>query len=196
VTSEINFISINENFPVPGQDNDTQVFRDNFDTIKRSFRTAKDEITDLQDNSARKDEANDFDKNELRNLVLGKTSLQLQNYGNPISNSTQEVNFTLGLHHVIRVASNINLEFVGFPGDPNIAVADLLDGVGKISLELYSNDSTPRNVTFNQPNGTIVKTSNFPGFPLIIQSASNPVLLEVYRYNSGFIFIRYLGQFV
>jgi hypothetical protein len=195
VTSEINFISINENFPVPGQDNDTQVFRDNFDTIKRSFRTAKDEITELQDNSARTDEDNDFNKNQIRNTVLGKTSHQLQNYGNPISNSTQEINFTLGLHHVLRIASNINLEFVGFPGDSNISVADLLSGVGKITLELYG-DGTVRTITFNQPNGTVVKSSNFPSSILTVESSSDPILLEVYRYNTNTIFIRYLGQFV
>jgi hypothetical protein len=195
VTSEINFISINENFPVPGQDNDTQVFRDNFDTIKRSLRTAKDEITDLQDNTARTDESNDFNKNVLRNLVLEKSSVQLQNYGNPISNNIQEINFTLGMHHVLRVAANINLEFVGFPGDPNISVADLLSGVGKITLELYG-DGTVRTITFNQPNGTVVKTSNFPSSILTVQSSTDPILMEVYRYNANIIFIRYLGQFV
>jgi len=195
VTSEINFISINENFPVPGQDNDTQVFRDNFDTIKRSLRTAKDEITDLQDNTARTDESNDFNKNVLRNLVLEKSSVQLQNYGNPISNNVQEINFTLGMHHVLRVAANINLEFVGFPGDPNISVADLLSGVGKITLELYG-DGTVRTITFNQPNGTVVKTSNFPSSILTVQSSTDPILMEVYRYNANIIFIRYLGQFV
>ena len=51
--SNINYLSINENFPVPGQDNDTQVFRDNFDTIKQSLRIAGEEITDLEDNGAR-----------------------------------------------------------------------------------------------------------------------------------------------
>ena len=48
MTSLINFAAINENFPVAGQDNDTQVFRDNFDTIKTNFSAAKTEIEDLQ----------------------------------------------------------------------------------------------------------------------------------------------------
>lgn len=195
--SDINFISINENFPVPGQDNDTQVFRDNFDTIKRSLRTAKDEITDLQDNAARKDEDNDFDKKQLRNLVLGKTSVQLKNYNNDsfLENSEQEINFELGIHHVLRTATNINLKFVGLPGDPNISVADLLTGMGKITLELYG-DGTPRIVTFNQPNGAVTKFSNFPSLPFTVQSSTNPTLVEVYRYNSGLVFVRYIGEFI
>jgi hypothetical protein len=203
VTSNINFISINENFPVPGQDNDTQVFRDNFDTIKRSLRTAKDEITDLQDNSARVDESNDFNKNQLRNLVLGKASLELQNYGDIITNSTQEIDFSQGLHHVLRVGASMNLNFVGFPGDSNIPAGELLSGMGKITLELYGDGAVDgedqpifRTLTFNQPNGTVVKTTGFPSPLLTVQSSTDPILLEIYRYSSGTIFIRYLGQFV
>jgi hypothetical protein len=196
VTSEINFISINENFPVPGQDNDTQVFRDNFDTIKRSFRTAKDEITELQDNSARTDEDNDFNKNQIRNTVLGKTSVQVQNYNNNsvLTNNNQEVNFNLGLHHVLRAGVNINLTFVGFPGDTTIPVAEQLSGMGKITLELYG-DGNPRIITFNQQAGTVIKTLDLPT-PLTVQSTTDPILLEIYRYNSTTIFIKYIGQFI
>ena len=51
--SNINYLSINENFPVAGADNDTQTFRDNFDTIKTSLNTAKTEITSLESTAAR-----------------------------------------------------------------------------------------------------------------------------------------------
>ncbi len=45
--SEIN-VSINADFPVAGEDNDTQVFRDNFSNIEINLETAKSEITDLE----------------------------------------------------------------------------------------------------------------------------------------------------
>ena len=60
--SNINYVSINENFPVAGQDNDTQVFRDNFDTIKTSLRYAKEELEVFQDSAtgaARLNQSND-----------------------------------------------------------------------------------------------------------------------------------------
>jgi hypothetical protein len=41
-------INIDTTFPVPGQDNDTQGFRDNFIAIKNSFDNAAFEITDMQ----------------------------------------------------------------------------------------------------------------------------------------------------
>lgn len=40
--------SINEQFPVPGQDNDSQGFRDNFNNTKVALATADSEISDLQ----------------------------------------------------------------------------------------------------------------------------------------------------
>lgn len=40
--------NIDTSFPVPGQDNDTQGFRDNFIAIKNSLETAAAEISDVQ----------------------------------------------------------------------------------------------------------------------------------------------------
>jgi len=40
--------NIDTTFPVPGQDNDTQGFRDNFIAIKNSLETAAAEISDVQ----------------------------------------------------------------------------------------------------------------------------------------------------
>lgn len=59
VTDDSN--NINTNYPIPGVDNDTQGFRDNFANIKNSLATAADEITALQLNSVTVDSQNDFD---------------------------------------------------------------------------------------------------------------------------------------
>ena len=48
MASSINPLNINGNYPIAGQDNDSQGFRDNFTNIKTNFVKAKDEITDLQ----------------------------------------------------------------------------------------------------------------------------------------------------
>jgi hypothetical protein len=46
--SQINPNNIDQSFPVPGQDNDSQGFRDNFNQIKVNLGRARDEITELQ----------------------------------------------------------------------------------------------------------------------------------------------------
>ena len=48
MASKINFNNINGDYPIAGQDNDSQGFRDNFTNIKNNLRFASEELTDLQ----------------------------------------------------------------------------------------------------------------------------------------------------
>jgi len=48
--SNINPINIDGSYPIAGQDNDSQGFRDNFTNIRTNFLYTKDEIDDLQKN--------------------------------------------------------------------------------------------------------------------------------------------------
>ena len=48
MASNINPTNIDGNYPVAGQDNDSQGFRDNFTNIKNNLQFAKTEIDDLQ----------------------------------------------------------------------------------------------------------------------------------------------------
>jgi hypothetical protein len=50
MTSQINFAAISTTYPVAGQDNDSQGFRDNFTAIQNGLATAKTEITTMQSN--------------------------------------------------------------------------------------------------------------------------------------------------
>ena len=51
MASNINDAGINKDYPVAGQDNDSQGFRDNFNVIKTNFTNAKSEIETLQTNT-------------------------------------------------------------------------------------------------------------------------------------------------
>ncbi len=192
MTSLINFAAINENFPVAGQDNDTQVFRDNFDTIKTNFSTAKTEITDLQDNAARTDEDNDFLYNVVGSLTLQDAYLRKKDYGSAIVAGTQEISFKQAMYHVVKVGANTSLSFTEFP----TAAVDLtgLGQIGKATLELYG-DGTTRTITFTTTGGTVIKKS--PGFPgsVTVTSATNPVIIEVWQHSATVIWMNYLGLF-
>ena len=135
MTSNINFAAINENFPVAGQDNDTQVFRDNFDTIKTNFREAKTEIQDLQDNTARTDDISDFNYNTVTTVTLQDAVIRKRNYGAEIVAITQEVSFKQALYHIIKFGNNCAIELIDFPR----GAVDVLGfgACGKITLELY-----------------------------------------------------------
>jgi hypothetical protein len=196
LTSLINFAAINENFPVAGQDNDTQVFRDNFDTIKTNFSAAKTEITDLQDNVARTDGDNDFLYNVVGSVTLQDAYLRKKDYGAALTASTQDVSFKQAMYHIIKIGavpgSTISLSFSEFP----TGAVDVtgLGQIGKATLELYG-DGTTRTITFITSGGTVIKKS--PGFPgsVTVTSATNPVIIEVWQHSATVIWLNYLGLY-
>jgi hypothetical protein len=191
VTSNINFAAINENFPVAGQDNDTQTFRDNFDTIKTNFSSAKTEITDLQDNSARTDQDNDFLYNVVGSLTLQDAYLRKKDYGAAIVTGTQDVSFKQAMYHVIKLGANTSLSFTEFP----TGAVDItgLGQIGKATLELYG-DGTARTITFTTTGSTVFKKLGFPG-SVTVTSATNPVIIEVWQHSTAVIWMNYLGSF-
>jgi hypothetical protein len=137
MSSNINYLSINEQFPVAGQDNDTQVFRDNFDTIKSSLNTAKTEITDLINNTAKLNEDNDFEGNVISNAKINDARY-LKFDGGVISGLITEVGieYSNGVYQVFTFGIDSGFTFNGF------SETDFT----KISLELTAN-SLPNSET-------------------------------------------------
>ena len=198
MTSLINFAAINENFPVAGQDNDTQVFRDNFDTIKTNFSTAKTEITDLQDNVARTDGDNDFLYNIVGSVTLNDAYLRKKDYGAAIVAGTQDVSFKQAMYHVIKLGADTSLSFSEFP--TGVVDATGLGQIGKATLELYG-DGTKRKISFSMSGSTVKKKSVFPALTeagshdIEVTSATNPKIIEVWQHSGTVIFFNYLGEY-
>jgi hypothetical protein len=185
--------NINDNFPVAGQDNDTQVFRDNFNTIKTSLASAKTEINEVLGAAARLDNDNDFGLNIIQNAVLQYNREQKWNGGAPAV-SPISIDFENGSYQIYIVNHSATMQFVQFPGDPSYTAEATPIGVGKVTLELYS-DGSSRVLSFSTSAGTVIKKD--PSFPpvLTLTSSSNPVFIEVWRHSLGTIYMRYLGQF-
>jgi len=195
VSSNINYLSINENYPVAGQDNDTQTLRDNFDTIKTSLRVAGEEITNLQENGARTDEDNNFGLNIISNAVLENVRDQKYDAGAPVTvNST--IDFLNGSYQIYRIGASLNIDFLNFPGDPQLTAEPVPVGVGKVTLELTGgSEESVVTVGFSTSNGTVIKKD--PNFPSVLEldSTTNPVIIEVWRHSQETIFMRYVGKF-
>lgn len=204
MTSNINSAAINENFPVAGQDNDTQVFRDNFDTIKTSLLTANTEITALQaateglaldayDEVAEGVHGSDFNNRIIYNAVL-QNSFERKFDGGSIT-APLTIDYENGNYQVYRIGATITVDFLNFPNDESNPSKN-----GKVTLELYG-DGTTRTVTFSTSGGTVIKkNATFPA-TLTLASAEgaagggNPVIIEVWQNKSDRIFLNYVGQF-
>jgi hypothetical protein len=213
VTSNINYLNINENFPVAGQDNDTQTFRDNFDSIKTSLRVAGEEITDLQNETVKLTSDNDFNLNKIQNAILENVRDQKldarsdDEYLNWIANLLT-VDFENGPYQIFRCkeVSSIDIDFLNFPGDIRNVPEEIIPiGLGKVTLELYKGTGTSGDTTVNfslsGSGATTIKSLGFPGFTeggiptVTLTSSTDPVIIEIWRHRTEEFFMRYLGTF-
>lgn len=181
--------TIDQNFPVAGVDNNSQGFRDNFNIIKTALTTAKNEISDLQDGVARVDQNSNFNGNQIiEAALLATTQVTNETYIGGVSteDSTSKipVSWAEGAVHVIRVESNINLEFTDFPAN----------NYASMKVFLYS-DNNVWNVGLFSENGTVKYGTGFPT-PLTATSSDDPKVIEVSTFDGGVTtFVRYLGMF-
>jgi hypothetical protein len=86
--------SINIVFPIQGQDNDTQGFRDNYSLIRSALNVAATEITDIQSIQSN----TQVTLSTLTNLVIG--NIQSSSTSILITNNTIAVNNTNSLYAV------------------------------------------------------------------------------------------------
>ena len=120
MTSQIDPNNINNEYPVAGQDNSTQGFRDNFSFIKINFQSAKNEITDLQNKVLLKSSLSGttLDNNLNGTLLYGA---RIQNFSGTQINlgsvsGALTVNYAAGHYQIFDINSSVTLSFSEFPG--------------------------------------------------------------------------------
>jgi hypothetical protein len=114
--STINTNGIDVNYPVPGQNNNTQGFRNNFTAIRQNLNTAGAEITDLQNKVVLKTAlANSVLNNDMANtLIANASTLQFRattyNLGNALVDNVL-VDCSLGDLQYGNLSGNVLLTF-------------------------------------------------------------------------------------
>ena len=199
MASNIDDVSINSEYPIAGQDNDSQGFRDNFGIIKNNFVATKSEIEDLQDNTAKKNEANNFLGNNITNANIVNVSEEL-NAGGTLSPS-QDVNFTLGPVQTFTVGGDITLTTTDWPESGKVGKVRLIlinDGEDRI-LTIGTEAGSSLKFNARWPNKTGTGTEQDPYVftnNVTIDSDSDPVIIDFMTYNQGSsIFVDYIGKF-
>ena len=119
MTSNINPNNIDGAYPVAGQDNNSQGFRDNFTNTATNFQYAADEITDLQNKAVLKAALtgttlnNDMGGSVLSNAQLQDMSETVVNLGT--LTGTVTINYALGSYQTVTTNGAISLAFSNFP---------------------------------------------------------------------------------
>jgi hypothetical protein len=119
MASQINPNDIDGAYPVAGQDNNSQGFRDNFTNTKTNFTYAAGEITDLQNNVLLKSAltGTTLDNNMGGSLLVDAT---MQDFGatrvaiGTVSGS-QTVNYASGHYQTLTTSGSVSLAFSNFP---------------------------------------------------------------------------------
>ena len=165
--STINTNGINVNYPIPGVNNNSQGFRDNFAAIRINLNTAGTEITDLQNKVIVKSAlANSTVNNDMANTLISNALTRsfrasTFNLGNALS-GVVSVNVSLGDVQYGTIAGNTTIQFTGWSPTStqsnvqlqlavsnNLAVlsfpSQVTDGV--TTLENYANIANTNTVT-------------------------------------------------
>jgi len=188
MTSQINPNNIDGSYPVAGQDNDSQGFRDNFTNIRNNFTFTKAELEDLQNKVVLKSALlnttlnNDFVGNVIANPALSSYRETYTDIGAPGSSAT--LDFTNGNFQKITMSSSLTLA-ISFPTNTSGQYASI-----KLWVVNTNNAWTltlPASVTLNGP----LSVGGAAGSPITITFTANEIanntnyLFEFYTVNGG-----------
>jgi hypothetical protein len=155
MSSNINPNNINGAYPVAGQDNNSQGFRDNFTNTKTNFQFASDEITDLQNNVLLKAalSGTTLDNNMSGSLIYGGVIRQFgaTRVALGTSSGTVTINYVSGHFQTLTTGGSVSLAFSNFP------VAGI---TALVSVEITVVNTAH---TIQLPAAVSVNTAGFPG---------------------------------
>ena len=119
MSSQINPNNIDGNYPVAGQDNNSQGFRDNFTNTKINFQYAENEINDLQNKVLLKSSlaGESLDNNMNDNLIYSALIRDFSEVkvAHPGSSGTVDLDFAAAPYHTISTSGSVTLSFSNFP---------------------------------------------------------------------------------
>jgi hypothetical protein len=128
--SNINPQNIDGTYPIAGQDNNSQGFRDNFTNTINNFTFAADELTDLQQNAVLKaplgsvgqtgTPTNDMNYAFLTHAQLKGTVETKNNIGTISSGDSFEVNWETGHFQTVSITTTAGMTFANWPSSTSV----------------------------------------------------------------------------
>lgn len=181
MTSKVTSTGINTQYPIPGKNNSSQGFRDNFASIANNLDQASQELTDLQSKVVLKSAlsdgtlSNDFAGTLVSNMLVNGTREVVNNLGSQLEGNVK-IDVAKAPNHVGTCAGNVTLVFAKW---------SVAGTKSKVSVKLTITDpltqiiTLPSNVTSeslaliegsNTTNYTITRPSNQSSITLDFES--------------------------
>lgn len=187
MTSQINYSAIVTTFPVAGQDNNSQGFRDNFAATSAALAIAKTEITTLQTNGIDVTQStNDLQKTTLYDGYF-KSFYGIFNNRGTVSGTT-DIDLTLGPIQEVTLSNNAVLKFINWPG---------LGYWGTIRV-IVKNPSTSNsafNVTLQSENSGVIWVNTGVTNPTSV-SVNQIQVFEAFSVNGTDVYVSNIGTYL
>lgn len=185
MASNIDISKINQEYPTPGQDNSSQGFRDNFKAIRDNLETTRNELTDLQDNTARTDQTTDFNAATVKDINLESATFSIYDHGN--KDSDVEADFVNGQFQILTVTEDLGITVVNWPSKTRYSF---------LRFALRS-DGNERTVTWAETaTQTFQYDTEWP-VEFVLSSTDNWTIVDLFSFDGGeTIYLKYLGQFL
>lgn len=161
---------ININFPVPGEDNDSQGFRTNFAKIQNALSVASQEITNVQVNAVNLSDTNDFGTNVVKRVALQNSSVVVNDAGSV--SSAVSVDYSLGSYQKFSVDG----------GSYTFTVVNWAPAgqCGTVRLEITPTSASEVSINFGGTVNILSKTS----LPVTYKQ-DGPIVWEVWSPDAG-----------
>ena len=186
MASNINPNNIDGSYPVAGQDNNSQGFRDNFTNIKLNFQYAKTEINDLQSKAVVKAALtgtatpdNNMNNNTIYAVNLNDVSTTRINATAP--SGAVVLNYAEGQYQVVTPsAGSINLSFINFPDSGFFGILRVAIVVSNTAFTVTLPTAVSLGTTGIQGLSGQVITFNTTGtFVFVFSSADNGATITI-----------------
>lgn len=151
MASNINPNNIDGSYPVAGQDNNSQGFRDNFTNIKVNFQDAAAEITDLQNKALLKAPlgTGTLDNNMNNNLIYAANIQDFSATAVALSATSGaiDINYAAGHYQTISTTGSVSLSFSNFPSAGFFGVLRIAINITNVAYTLTLPSSVSRGLS-------------------------------------------------
>ena len=188
MSSSINPTNIDGTYPVAGQDNNSQGFRDNFTNIKTNFQYAAAEITDLQNKVVLKAAlSGTVLNNDMNGSVLSNARLQniTETAVNLVAGPTVTYDYAAGAYQGLVLTQSSAISFINLPTS-NLARCRLKITVNNIAftLTLPSSPTQLRGTDNIQGiNGTVISFNKTGVFEYEFETTDGGNTISVFDLN-------------
>jgi hypothetical protein len=192
----INYSGINVNYPVAGQDNDSQGFRNNFSAIYTAFQQTDIAVSSLTNTTVKLDSTNDLGGNIISHAVMQNNAGQYL-----LNPSVDATPFTVyanqAVYHDLSITTSTTFQVDGWPNNTSWP-SNLYNS--QIRIQVNPSTSTAAigfSVDFQTiiPGGTIHYESDSISLPYT-STSSNSQVWDIWTNNGGQdVYVKLIGSF-